>query len=136
MVVSVISNARHKQLLGQIRPSTLNVFAVYTAPAHIKSATITLITICNTGAGTPTFDILHDDTGGLTLDPTPPLAADAAKAVLGFGRGLTANQTISEKTSSTDDSGISVQPGGQIGVRASIIDTVAFTVYGYEELPA
>lgn len=104
--------------LGSLRPGDLNNATVFTGKARVTE--ITRIHVCNTGAGAATFRLFHDDAGVPTFDETTALYWD---------KNVPAGDVVVIEAQS-ENSGIMVKKGGQIGVRTNTADDLTFTLYG------
>ena len=104
--------------LAQIQPSA-SASTAFTATLRTE---VTRIMVCNVSGSGATFDIYHDD-DGTTFDGTTALFWQA---------NIPSNSTV-EVLSETLGSGVMMARGGSIGVKASINQSLTFTLYGVTE---
>jgi hypothetical protein len=123
---TIFLTGRFKKLLLQVRPAnTDNAF--YVGETNFRT-TVTVIYACS-GATGANVRVLHDEAAAMVATVA---AADQDHAIL-WDFVIAANTTRELITSGTDDSGIIIQPGGQLGVRASAANIITFSIYGYLE---
>lgn len=104
-------------LLAQTRPSSTTAATAYTAAAGTRTE-IKKIVIANVTSSAATYRLFHHDSG-TTYDQTTALAYDVS---------LPANS--SHVWSATEDDGISMRPGGTVGVQAGTGSAINFSIYG------
>lgn len=105
--------------LAQIRPADTNIATAFTAELNTE---VTLITVTASSGAASTFRIYHVDPGG-TASVTNALFWNVAVAV---------DETFIFQAQ-TAGSGIQVQRGGSIAVRAGTASTITFNIYGVTE---
>lgn len=108
--------------LAQVRPGVTTAVLGYANPqtgGRGLNLEITLIVVCNTTAAPAAFSIYHDDAGSTYSQAT----------ALYYGKVLAANDTVLIAIPS-QNSGIAVKPGGNIGVQSSVASALNFTIYG------
>ncbi len=104
--------------LGQLRPANTTAASIYSPGANVV-AELAGIWICEVLAGTPTYQLFHDD-NGTTYDEGTALA---------FNPALTASQSFYipfEPPLWMADS------AGNFAVRTSVNSSINFTLYGIE----
>jgi len=119
-VASIVSQARRRIQLGQLRPANTTAASLYTPSNNRTIGNIKSITVANTTAISADYRIFHDD-AGTTFDATTAMFFDVA---------LGGNNT---EVISFDDDGIAIRFGGNLGVRTGTNDALTFTAHGFEE---
>jgi len=109
------------ELIGRLRPANTTAAALVTASANMRGVRLAVLrlVVCNTSGAAATFRIFHDDAGA-TYDETTALYYDCP-----IGPG----QTV-EIVTYSPSGGLSLKPGGSIGVRTSVDSALTFTAYG------
>lgn len=103
-------------LLSQLRPANINAASAFTASVPTE---VTAIYVANTTGAAVSCRIFHDDDGS-TFNQDTALYYDVS---------VPANETL-VLLSAVINGGISVQPGGQIGVRSASGNALNFSIYG------
>lgn len=102
--------------LAQIRPANTSTNVAYTADITTE---ITLIKICNTTALMANFSLYHDDFGSSFNNDTA--------LYLNHVVGANDTKVIELKHAG---GGISISPGGSVGIQSSVSGAINFTMYG------
>jgi hypothetical protein len=102
--------------LAQSRPAGTTIAAVYTAA---RPTEITQIVVCNTTASPATFQLCHDD-NGTTYDETTALYWNVSVPAA-------STTTI---TANTLGEGISIDGGGSVAFRTSVVSALTISIYG------
>ena len=111
------AQARH---LAQSRPSGTTAAALLTVASAAKNGIeITRLVIANTTASSAKFSVYHDD-DGTTYDQTTALYYSVA---------ISANTTTVIEAQS-ENSGITISPGGALAVQTDTGSALTFTLYG------
>ena len=103
--------------IAQSRPGNTSAATLFTASEVLTE--VMAIFIANTTSSAATFRLFHDNDG-------TTYSADTA---LYYDVSIPANSTF-ELSSGTNGAGISVRPGGSIGIRSGTADALNFTLYG------
>jgi len=116
-----IPRSRTNKQLAQYRPSATAAIVIYSSPEAISYTNLKTIIICNAHTSAVTYQIFHDDDGEV-------LDLDSA---LFYNVSIAANST---EIISLPDPGITISgySVGSLGVRASVVDVLTFTLYGQE----
>lgn len=104
--------------LGQARPANTSAVSIY-SPAASTETRLKQLIIANTGTVAATYRVFIDD-DGTTYDATTAIAWDAPIAVGSEPQIIDLDQYMNDST-------------GNIAVRASVADTVTFTLSGLEK---
>lgn len=116
-----MSGLADSELLAQARPANTTAATLITAPANMRGVRLSILrlVVCNTSGAAATFRIFHDD-DGTTYDESTALHYDTP-----IGPGDTVHLLAYSPSA-----GVSLKPGGSLGVRTSVNSALTFSCYG------
>lgn len=106
-------------LLAQVRPAVSTPVTAFVASMRTE---VTRIRVCSVSTGNRTFRIYHNDSGGGFTDDNA-LWYDYpcnSSSVFDWGSGAM-------------NAGISIKPGGVIGIRSDLTSGLTFSFYGVSQ---
>lgn len=106
--------------LAQSRPGGTTAVTLFAATMRTEA---TVLVITNTTGTAATYSVYHDD-DGTTFDETTALA---------FGVSLAPNTSAYLLSGNVPGGGVTLRPGGAIGIKTGTASALTFTLYGVTE---